>query len=431
MATLSSQNGYGDLLRNRSFLFLWLGQVASQLGDRIVFVAFIAMITATYGANDAYNSGLYIAFTLPAIALTALAGVFVDRWQRRPVLVITNLIRAAVVALLPLALQTGLWAVYGVAFMVSMATQFFVPAESASIPALVPKEQLILANSLFTTTMMMSVVLGFSLSDPLISWLGLHSVHWAIVGLFVVASVLLTQVSIPFLSEDLSEKKANADKTLKQAVIELGDDLAEGIAYLRANRNILNWILKLALLFSVVVSMCIVLISFAREFLYADPAVAARKFAHIITVSGLGMGLGSVFVKPLLTILSPSRLVAMAMIALSAVLALLMAVSWFSSTHLLWPDFLITDRIAWTYGVALCMGISAACIAIPAQSEIHRLVAETVRGKIMGLQFTLLSTSSTLPVIITGLGMQYVGIGWMIALLSVPLAIVGLISFRR
>ncbi len=96
----TTHGSYGAVLKNPAFLFLWLGQIASQLGDRIVFVIFVALITAYYGANDSYNSWLYIAFTIPAICLTAIAGVFVDRWPRQRVLVATNLIRAGVVAIL-------------------------------------------------------------------------------------------------------------------------------------------------------------------------------------------------------------------------------------------------------------------------------------------------------------------------------------------
>lgn len=427
------EDGFFALLKNRGFRFLWLGQVASQLGDRIVFVVFIAMITATFGANDSYNSGLYIAFTIPAIALTAIAGVFVDRWPRRQVLVVTNLIRAAVVAVLPFALNVSLWAVYGVAFMVSAATQFFVPAESASIPALVPKQQLVTANSLFTTTMMMSVVFGFSLSDPLIELLGLQSVHWAIVGLFVLASVLLTQVRIPKVIQDEMPDEAMEKKseTVGEACRTLWHDLKDGFVYLKSEPVILIWMMILAILFSAVVSMCILLIGFAREVLYADPAIAARKFAHIITVSGLGMGLGAACVKPLLGIrgISSKRLVTLSLIGLSVTIGALLLTPSFSFTHVVFRPFGLalglTERIVWTYGVSALMGVCAAFVAVPTQSEIHERIAENMRGKMMGIQFTLLSTSSTFPVIVTGLGAQWLGTSWMIALLSCPLLLAG------
>lgn len=421
-------DGLMALLQNRGFRYLWLGQVASQLGDRIVFVVFITMITAAFGANDSYNSGLYIAFTIPAIALTAIAGVFVDRWSRRRVLVMTNIIRAAVVALLPFALNVNLWAVYGVAFMVSAATQFFVPAESASIPALVPRRQLITANSLFTTTMMMSVVLGFSLSDPLIELMGLKSVHWAIVALFVLASLLLTQVNIPKLPKNPDKTKESKDQTVLGALQVLVSDLADGVRYLRQEPAILVWMLKLALLFSVVVSMCILLIGFAREQLYEDPTVAARKFAHIITISGVGMGLGALIVRPILARYTSVRLVAVSMMGLSVTISALLLTKYFSFHHEVIARLAVTDRIAWTYGVALLMGVFAACVAVPTQSEIHERIAQCMRGKMMGIQFTLLSTSSTFPVIITGLGTQFLGTGWMLVLLSVPLFLAGLYS---
>ena len=89
-----SPEGFKSVLSNKNFLALWIGQIFSQLADRIIFVVFIALIVQHYGADDKYNSYLYVAFTIPAILLTAIAGVFVDRWPRRATLVTTNLLRA-------------------------------------------------------------------------------------------------------------------------------------------------------------------------------------------------------------------------------------------------------------------------------------------------------------------------------------------------
>ncbi|MBY0402426.1 MAG: MFS transporter, partial [Cyanobacteria bacterium] len=106
------QDGYRGVLENKNFLALWIGQILSQLGDRVVFVVFIAIIALYYGSEERYNSFLYIAFTIPAILLTAVAGVFVDRWPRRGVLVTTNILRALFVAFLPLVDPAHAWVIF-------------------------------------------------------------------------------------------------------------------------------------------------------------------------------------------------------------------------------------------------------------------------------------------------------------------------------
>ena len=84
-------------------LFVWLVLLDGGYHGVLRLVAaalFIAAIATFFGSNDRYNSYLYVAFTIPAILLTAVAGVFVDRWNRRAVLVITNVLRAIFVAFL-------------------------------------------------------------------------------------------------------------------------------------------------------------------------------------------------------------------------------------------------------------------------------------------------------------------------------------------
>ncbi len=431
--------GYRSVLSNRNFLWLWIGQIFSQLGDRVVFVVFISMIAAYFGSNDSYNSYLYIAFTIPAIMLTAVAGVFVDRWPRRAVLVSTNVLRAVFVAFLPFSASNSLMAIYAMAFLLSAATQFFVPAEAATIPALVRKTQLMSANSLFTTTMMASVIFGFALGDPLINILGLEQVHWSIVGLFVLASLVLMLVNVPEkASNNANEEIPESKKTVMASVQRFFTELGEGLEFIGQNPLVLSAMLKLAALFSTVVAMCILFISFAKVFLYDDPAVAARKFAYIVTFSGIGMALGALLVGRYFRDAKRSRMVFGGFTLTGGCLVLLALVGliakdalWIhlDATKLDWvyfDTFQVTVRMVYTYTLSVLMGIGAGFVAIPLQSLLHELIPEDKRGKVMGVQFTILSTSSTLPVLAAGLGVEYIGVQWMLYLIGGPLLALGL-----
>ena len=431
-----------SLRANRSFTFLWLAQVVSQLADRIVFVVFVALIVQQYGSNDSYTSFLYIAFTIPAILLTAVAGVFVDRWPRRLVLVSTNILRAAFCLSIPWALASGLWGIYGLAFLLSAATQFFVPAEAATIPTIVPKGQLLKANSLFTTTMMASVIFGFALGDPLINALSLPQVHWALFGLFALAAVLLAGVHIP-----TSQPVSQTDKpsTLKQGINTFIAELKEGIDYIKHQPLIWQAMMKLALLFSTIVATCILSISFAKEYLYEDPTLAAQKFAYIVAMSGVGMAIGAGLVsKPLanaprsLLVFGGMGITGLALLALTLVTAVspeLHTLAWqvppfdlFGQTIAPLP---MTVRMLFTYSMAALLGFGAAGISIPLQSLLHEQIPEDKRGKVLGVQFTLLSTSSTFPVIVAGLGSEWFGSMPMLVALAIPFVIWSTIGFGQ
>ena len=433
---LTPQGGYRAVLQNRNFLALWIGQVLSQLGDRIVFVVFIALIVQAFGAGDRYSSFLYIAFTIPAILLTAVAGVFVDRWPRRAVLVTTNLLRGAVVILLPwMATQVGPWSIYLMAFMISAATQFFVPAEAATIPMIVTKRDLLTANSLFTTTMMGSIVFGFALGDPLINIFGIGNVHYAIAALFFAASAALLCVKVgPMCS--LAEHDRPA-ANLKEAITRFKSEMGDGFRYIQAHSIVRNAMLKLALLFSCVVALCILFISFAKTYLFEDPRIAAQKFAYIIAFSGVGMALGAAWVGHSFTQARRGFMVFGGFIGVGAGLLLLSAVGHvsphdkifhlpkFATGFIYLDEVRFTWRMLYTYVLATGMGVAAAFIAIPLQALLHELIPEDKRGKVLGVQFTVLSTSSTLPVLIAGLAVEQVGPGPLFFAIGLPLLLFG------
>ena len=431
--------GYRDVLGNRSFLALWIGQVFSQLADRVVFVVFVAMIVHYFGPEERYSSLLYVAFTIPAILLTALAGVFVDRWPRRAVLVITNILRAAFVALLPMAANSGLLAIYGLAFLLSTTTQFFVPAEAATIPTLMPKNQLMIANSLFTTTMIGSVVFGFALGDPLISIFTLQQVHWAIVVLFLIAAACLMMVNVPPVCAIEPDNPVKPeDRTVFNQFHMFIDEMKIGFQAIWDDRRLLHAILKLALLFSSVVALCILFISFAKAYLYNDPQVAAQKFAYIITFSGLGMVLGAFIVGRFLRNVRQSRLVYSGFFVMGTMLGLLAAMglvprdtvfmtfpSW-QMAGVYFDALTVTIRMALTYGLSASLGVGGAFVAIPLQARIHELLPDNERGKILGVQFTVLSTCSTLPVLIAGFGAEHFGVQSMLLLIALPTLCLGI-----
>jgi len=135
------RSGYLALFRNRHFMALWIAQIFSQLADRAVFVLFVAVLTAqqalTGNATGAaqMTSLLYVAFTIPAILLSPLAGVYVDRWSNRAILVGSNIARGLLVSLIALpVVANSQFLAYRLPFLTSVGTQFFGPAEGAAIP---------------------------------------------------------------------------------------------------------------------------------------------------------------------------------------------------------------------------------------------------------------------------------------------------------
>ena len=144
-----------NLLKNKNFLQIWLAQLFSQLAANLLNFALIIRVF-DLSANTSYAnisvSLLILAFGVPSIIFAVLAGAYVDHLDRRKVLVVTNIVRAVLV-LFFLLFEANLVFVYVMVFVISILSQFFTPAESAALPRLVKKNQLVAANSLFLFTL--------------------------------------------------------------------------------------------------------------------------------------------------------------------------------------------------------------------------------------------------------------------------------------
>ena len=93
----SDSQGFAPVLKNKQFLILWTGQIFSQLADKVYLVMMIAIVANQFQLPNQpiskWVSPIMIAFTIPAVLFGSLAGVYVDRWKKKPVLVISNLLR--------------------------------------------------------------------------------------------------------------------------------------------------------------------------------------------------------------------------------------------------------------------------------------------------------------------------------------------------
>lgn len=422
-------DGYRAVLKNKNFLALWIAQIFSQLADRVIFVVFVAVIANKFVfASTTHQSLLYVAFTIPAVLLTAVAGVFIDKWNKKHVLIATNITRASLIALLPLFSKT-IFGIYVLAFLVSSITQFFVPAEASTIPATVRKDQLLSANSLFTATMMGSIIFGFVLGDPLINIFGLKEVYIAISSLFI-----LSMISLLFMKYKPTKGEETQHKTFK----EFTDELKEGFVYIKSNPIILNAMLKLSALFSIIVMLCILAISISQQILYPlNPALGAQKFVYIVASSGVGMVIGSLIVgkffkkqDKLLTTFTGFTIIGTCLVFLAALKIIPQQINiTVPEGHLVgiyFESFKFTLRMLYCYTFAAILGFGCAMSAIPIQTILHTYVPENMRGKVFGVQFTLLSTSSTLPIIIAAYAADLFGVIKILFMVGIPVALFGI-----
>ena len=395
----------GGVLRNRRFLALWLAQVASQIGGNMVLFGLTVMV-ADIAGSSASVSLLILTFLVPAVVFSAPAGVFVDRVDRRIVLVATNVARGGVFILLVVlvtnitATDTRLLVIYGLNIVVSTLTVFFAPAEASMIPMLVDRRQLLAANSLFTLTLQAAFAIGFALLGPLaVSLSSVVALVIFVAILYFVAAVLC--VTLPAAPPSRVEAPARgAIGEAEQAMASMAGDLREGIAYIRDNRSIFWSLSYLAISASLIGVMGVLGPAFARDVL----GLTGEGLAVLLLPLGAGLVIGILLLNAYGRLFPRRRVIEGGLIGLAVSIALLALAEPISTFLKGTPGGIgnLVSLLGIVVMLALASGIGYAFVAVPAQTQLQEELPEDIRGRVFGVLNMLVNIASFLPIILVG-----------------------------
>jgi predicted MFS family arabinose efflux permease len=421
--TPAEASGFQSLFHNRQFMSLWIAQIFSQFSDRAVFVLFVAVLTAhqmdkvaghSFGAAQ-ITSYLYVAFTIPAVVLSPIAGVYCDRWSNRATMFFSNIARGFFVMLVALSyFKSHPIATFSLAFFLSIGSQFFGPAETSSIPRLVKQQDLYSANSLFFTTMMIALGFGFAIGEPIISQTGIGGAPYAVATGFFIAAVLVLAIT------DNKRRETRTEPWW--------EELRFGIAYIVNNPTVFRAILKITLLFSTIITLNIIAVGLAEQVMNLKPF----QFGYIVAAAGLGMGVGNFWVGHNGKSVESGKLVYGGFCGLGLFMILLGSLGYvqdyvfpiFGMANVYFNGWLMSIPLLF----ALCIGISCAFVAVPTQAQLQAAVPEELRGKVFGAQNTAMSAASTIPVILTGVSADNLpgGVSTTLLIIGIPTLIAGI-----
>lgn len=180
------------LLRNRTYLLFWLGQAVSSMGDMVIFVALPVWVFQLTGSKVALGLS-FTAGVLPRLLLAPLAGVLVDRWDRRRTMLVSDVLRSiGLVGLLFVDGPGDVNLIYAVSFLNACVSRFYHPAKTALIPRLVGPDNLVQANSLSSVSDSVAQLVGPLLGAALVATGGPNLAVMVDLGSFGVSIVTLT-----------------------------------------------------------------------------------------------------------------------------------------------------------------------------------------------------------------------------------------------
>ena len=198
------------VFRNRDFRYLWTAQLVSTIGSSLTDLAAGILIFQKTGSALAVGLML-MATAIPSLVVGLVAGVFVDKYSRKKIMISSDLIRAALVFSIPFLIQINIVLLYVVVILASSVKQFFDPAEQSVLPDVATEEELAAANAFLSISSFGSTAIGFAAAGFLAST-GEIAVAFFVASLtFLVSAACVSFVKItPMLVEEVTSVKAVA-----------------------------------------------------------------------------------------------------------------------------------------------------------------------------------------------------------------------------
>jgi MFS family permease len=293
------------VLRQRNFALLWAGGLISMLGDWLLFIALPFYIYNLTGSALA-TGAMFIAETLPILLFGSIGGVFADRWDRKKTMIVSDLLRAALLLLLLVVRSPEwLWVIYVVVFVQSSVGQFFNPAKGALIPQLVDEPQLMPANSLNSLGIELTRLVGAPLGGALMALMGLESVVVLDCVSFVLSALLIGLIAAP-RKHQAASASSSPQAGIAALLTGVWRDLAEGLRLVHGTRWLAGLFLAMGVMMLGQGITNVMLVPFVEQVLHGD----AQIFGWIVTAQGVGGLIGGLLAGTIGRLFSPVRIMA-------------------------------------------------------------------------------------------------------------------------
>lgn len=385
-ASASAPLGYVALLgSNRNFRRLWLGQVVSQLGDWLDYVALLTLLLKLTGSGTVV-AGMLVARFLPTFFTSPIAGVVVDRWNRKRIMVTADVCRAVLVlGLLLIGSAEQVWISYVIVASVVSITAFFEPARTASIPNVTTRDELIVANTLGAVTWSVSLGIGSALGGLVTAVAGWQTAIVLDACSFACSAWLIGGIQLP------STRAAGRPLGLA-GLLGIGD-LVEGVRYLRRHAPVATavlvksgWSLSGGL---------ILLHSIFGERIYPVWGSAAAGIGLLAMMRGIGTALGPVISR---------RLFGTAPVQMARGIG-----SGFFVAGVLYLLFAATTSLPLALVVLVLANMGGSTIWVFSTTVLQLLVPDALRGRVFAAELALMTLGLTASSFLTGWALDTLG----------------------
>lgn len=404
----------------KPFLFLWLAEVFSQIAFNMVNFVLILLIFKLTNSNFAV-SALVISFTIPAIFFGIIAGAYVDRWNKKSVLFLSNILRAIILILLSFFHENVIY-IYPLAFISAVVTQFFIPAETPMIPLVVKKKDFFLsANALFGLGLFGSILLAYVLSGPFLLIMGQQYIFFVLALFFVLASIFILMIKISKKSEEKIRGEMNGQNLIA--------DVKGALSIIVKTKKIYDSLLLLTLIQIVILVLATIGPGYASQVLN----IKVDEFPiYIVTPLVFGLIIGSVIIGNFFEKISKHTLSTIGVfLAGMTIMALpygskVTSRPFVTAINEFLPKIMVIDILHIMIFLSVVLGFASSLIFIPSNTVLQEETKDEFRGKVYGALNALVGVSSLFPIIIAGELADIFGVGKVLSGIGVILIFIGM-----
>ncbi|MGH2408173.1 MAG: MFS transporter [Candidatus Limnocylindrales bacterium] len=375
-----TEHPYVRLALDARFAAFWIGQTISLFGDRLHQVALAVLV---YGlTNSPLATGLvFLTAALPNLFISPIAGTFVDRWDLRRTMVLSDVLRAGIVLLIPIAATRDVRLVFPLVFLVTTVSVFFRPAKAAAVPLMVHREDLMAANGATWTGETLADILGYPLAGVFVAFLGssLGVAFWADAATYGISALLLLGIAIPRILKPPGPLEGSALRRF-------GGELRDGWRFLRGAPSLYqNTLISAVAQVSIGATIALGVV-YARDVLDGSIVAYPANFTLIEAAIGVGNLAGGLVVGAIGARFSKGRLIVGGMIVMGVSIALLGA----------------TGNLFLALAGSLGYGVANLVYVIPTQTLFAELTPPGMMGRVVAFRSSLVFGALTLAMAVAG-----------------------------
>src|SRR5579864_8866056 len=432
-----SANGYAadatTIWSNREFLLLWLAQAISQTAQNAIWYGIVVLVERLSHSSTQLSLAV-LTLIIPSVVFGVLAGVYVDRWDKRTVLIATNVIQGGIAfsyaAFGVPGLGLPLVALFLINFLFSTVGQFFAPAETSMIPTVVGRPRLLQANSLFHLTFTASQLIGLVVLGPLLAKVG------GVDGLFIsmAAAIVLCGALVWPLPSTRGEHDPAQPTSEEEAIRGVWQDVRDIWHFVFRDRIValamVQWTIG-AILGLVVATL---VPGFGERLLH----VRAEDAVFVMAPAGIGMVAGTALLNRYHArlekhFLSNVGLFTVAVcLGMTGALALIVEIITSGNPPLVTLPTLgeVSVLVLPVMALALVAGFGFVAIMVPAQTFLQERAPVELRGRVFAVQLMLSNFASIVPLLLLGGLADLIGVDRTLLLIGILIAVAGVISVR-